>query len=634
VIGYCSAFVATIGTLSALHARRRTGRGQRVDATLLDGMLAVMSMNWWWNEKGLSYLARDGEETGFGRNRLITDLFICQDGEYLMMHTGGEGGFKRTMDILGLGDKVRTIDGLEMGVPLDDEEYHAARHLAPEVFKSRPRSEWLEAFYASDIAALPVLRPDEVFDDDQVRFAGVVIEQPDPDHGTIRQVGPVAHFSHSPADRPEPAPALDQHAGRLDEIAPGWLDSLPAATAGDGPAGSALKGVRILDFSAFFATAYGARLLSDMGADVIKVEPLGGDQMRPLADLFEGAQRGKRNIAVDLRTEEGREIVRRLVATADVVMHNFRPGKAEKIGLGYEDLRLIKPDLIYAYLPGFGSQGPKSELKSFAPLVSGFAGLLYEAAGRGNPPVRRAIGNEDLYNGFAGAVAVLLALNHRDVTGQGQYIENPQLHSSLFVITEQCTDAEGRPLPGLSLDGDQAGWDPLYRLYRTSDGWICIACVGQAAYRRLAGALDAPELLEDPALATPEARASDPDAVVGALQSRFSDLTSEQAFASLDGAGVPCEIPLDYPLLPEFLWEEWALECDRVFELHHPEHGWVREVGMVVRLSDTPGVQKGPSPMLGQHTVEILTELGYDTSQTESLVGRVCRVPGASGSGQ
>ena len=215
--------------------------------------------------------------------------------------------------------------------------------------------------------------------------------------------------------------------------------------------------MRILDFSSFFATAYGARLLSDLGADVIKVEPLQGDQMRPLADLFEGAQRGKRNIAVDLRTEEGRGVVRRLVATSDVVMHNFRPGKAEKIGLGYEDLRLVQPELIYRYLPGFGSHGPKSELKSFAPLVSGFTGLLYESAGRGNPPSRRTIGNEDLYNGFAGAVAVLLALQHRGATGRGQYVENPQLHSSLFVISEQCTDAAGRPRPGLELDADQAG---------------------------------------------------------------------------------------------------------------------------------------------------------------------------------
>ncbi len=615
-VGYCTAFLCSIGILAAIQARTHTGRGQQVDASLLDGMLSVMSMNWWWNEKGLSYLAREGHETGFGRNRLITDLFVCSDGEYLMMHTGGEGGFKRTMDILGLGDRVQPIDGLEMSVPLDDAEYHAARHLAPEVFKTRPRAEWIAAFHAADIAALPVLRPHEALDDEQVRFAGVVIDQHDAELGTIRQVGPVMHFSESPPARPAPAPVVGADDGRIGELA-GRRSAAPTATGR--PISNALEGIRVLDFSSFFATAYGARLLSDLGADVIKIEPLGGDQMRPLADLFEGAQRGKRNLAVDLRSEEGREIVRRLVATADVVMHNFRPGKAEKIGLGYQDLRLIRPDLLYAYLPGFGSRGPKSELKSFAPLVSGFAGLLYEAAGAGNAPVRRALGNEDLYNGFAGAVAVLLGLRHRAVTGRGQYIENPQLHSSLFVVTEQCADAEGQPLPGLLLDAEQTGWGPLYRLYRTSDGWICVTCVGDAAWARLTEALDVRLAASDPRFATAADRTTNADALAGLLAERFAASTSEDAHAALEAHRVPSEIPLDHPLLPDFLWDEWAFESERVFEHHHPEHGWVREVGLVVRLSETPGLQKGPSARLGQHSAAILGELGYLPEEVERM---------------
>jgi crotonobetainyl-CoA:carnitine CoA-transferase CaiB-like acyl-CoA transferase len=386
----------------------------------------------------------------------------------------------------------------------------------------------------------------------------------------------------------------------------------------------ALEGVRIVDFSGFFATAYGARLLSDLGADVIKVEPLVGDQMRPLADLFEGAQRGKRNLAVDLRTSAGQEIVRRLVRTADVVMHNFRPGKAEKIGLGYDELKALKPDLIYAYLPGFGSTGPKSRLKSFAPLVSGFAGLTYEGAGEGNPPVRRVLGNEDLYNGFAGAVAVLMALHHRANTGEGQYVENPQLHSSLFVVGEHSTDPDGRALPAHVLDEDQTGWSPLYRLYRTSDGWICIACVGAGAFGRLTEALGLPHL----ASSFPDATARAGSELADALGARFSEMTSEEAFAALDAHRVPAEIPLDHPIMPELLWEEWALQSQRVFEHHHPEHGWIREVGLVVRLSDTPGRQKGTSPRLGEHTVEVLGELGYDSDEIAKLLDGACIAPG------
>jgi crotonobetainyl-CoA:carnitine CoA-transferase CaiB-like acyl-CoA transferase len=626
-IDYCTSFLASIGILAALRARFHTGAGQFIDTSLLDGALAVSLMNWWWNEKNLSYLAREGTETGFGHNRLITDMFICQDGEYLMNHTGGDGGFKRTMDILGLGDKVRTIEGLEFAVPLDEDEYHAARHLVPEAFKTRPRDEWIKLLHDSDLAALPVLRPHEVLNEPQVQFGEVVVEIPDADGRIIRQVGPTIRFEKTPTVVPDRAPHVGEHNDRVEELLSEQHESHAPRTS-EATLASPLQGIRVLDLSAFFATAFGARLLSDLGADVIKIEPLSGDQMRPLPDLFEGAQRGKRNISIDLRSAEGLQILYELVKTSDVVMHNQRPGKAEKLGIGYEQLRAINPDLIYCYLPGFGSDGPMRELKSFAPLVSGYTGHLYSGAGRGNPPVSRVVGNEDLYNGFAGAVAVLLALVNREATGTAQYVESPHMYSSLFVRTELGTDLDGNPVNAIELNADQTGLSPLYRIYRTSDGWVCIACVGQRAFVRLTEALELAHLAADPRFVDEASRDEHATALETELEARFAQLDTDQAIERLEAHDVPVEVAVDYPVMPEFLWDEWALETERIYEHHHPEHGWIREVGMIFRLSDTPALNKGTSVRLGQNTRELLTELGYVETAVDALLTLgVCRVP-------
>ncbi|WP_277370354.1 CaiB/BaiF CoA transferase family protein [Rhodococcus rhodochrous] len=627
-VSYGTAFITTIGILSALRARKFNGTGQKLDTSLLDGMLAISSMNWWWNEKDISYLARSGTQKGFGNKRLITDPFECADGKWLIPHTGGPGAYKRMMDLLGFGDKTRTIDGPEMAIPLDDVELDIARNQVPEAFKQRTRDEWLELLHAADIAALPLNRPEDVFEDDQVRHAGIAIELPDADHGTIRQIGPVIRFEKSVPAVPTPAPTVGEHTARAGEITRSalWAPKPDRGAAVSTP----LQGVKILDFSSYFATGFGARLLSDLGADVIKVEPLIGDQMRPLGDLFEGANRGKRNIALDLRTPEGQEIAHRLVAEADVVMHNYRPGKAEKIGLGYEQLKQVNPELVYAYLPGFGSSGPKSGLKSFAPLVSGMVGLNFEGAGKGNAPIRRVIGNEDLYNGFLGAVTVLLALHHHLNTGEAQYVESPQLHSSLFVVGEHSATLDGRAVPAHELDTDQTGWSPLYRLYRTADGWITIAVFGGAAFRRLAEALDRPALATDPRFRTHHDRQDNAEALTDILSEAFAGLDSAAAYKLLDENDVPAEIPLDYPIMPELLWEEWALESGRVVEHHHAEYGWCREVGMVMHLSDTPGRFKGGSPALGEHSARILAELGYSPEEVDALMASVCALPTAA----
>ncbi len=613
-IGYGTGFIAAIGTLAALRARRETGRGQRVDVSLLDGALAQSPMNWWHQKDNISYVEVDGgKRQGFGRKRLITAAFECGDGEWIQIHTGGPGAFKATMEIFGFGDLCQTVtEGSDMALPLNDEEYMIAREYIPEAFKQRPRHEWIELFEARDVAVLPVYRPGEVLDDPQVHHAKMAMTLPHPVHGPLRQSAPALRFGgQRPAD-PAPAPRRGEHDAVIRALAATPAAApLPARSPGR-PLRHAMEGLRILDFASFFASPYGAKILSDLGADVIQVEPPGGDQMRPLPNPFEAAQRGKRNVVLNIKSAEGRRIAHELVRTADVVVLNYRPGKAAKIGLDWETLSAINPRLIYCYLPGFGSDGPRAHQKSFAPLQSGFTGLLFEAAGQGNPPVASAEGNEDYYNGLLGAAALLMGLEERGRTGRGLAIESPQLHSSLFVTSHLFLGADGKGVPAMQLDREQLGRGPLDRLYPTRDGWLCIACIGASAFTRLAKGLGLP----------PGVDSTDAERLAATLAGHFAAMSSAEAFAKLRGLGVACEVPATEPMVPKLFFEDWAIESGRVFLHPQSMHGAIREVGLYIHLSETPGLKKGPAPRLGQHTAEVLRELGLSGERIAELAAK------------
>ncbi len=463
---YGQAFLTVMNALAAIRARRVLGVGQGAEASLLDAFLAQSPMNHWWQEDGISYIKKgdSGAVDRFGNVRLVTGMFQCGDGKYLQIHTGS-GGFKPAFDILGFGDRIQAVKGLEMAVPLSDDEYKIAREEIFGAFKAKtarrmdcavPRRRCRRAAGAG-AGGNPARRTGRVR-----RHADCPARCRFRDDPSGRACRPLCRNSLRRCQRPHRRSGLTMARLRPCLLRPCAMPK-PAVRSISRP----LEGTRVVDFSSFFAVGFGGRLLSDLGADVIKVETPAGDQMRPLPDVFDASNRGKRDIVLDLKTPEGLAAAKRLVASADVVTHNLRPGKADKLGIGYEALKAVKPDLVYLYLPGYGSAGPKSLLKAFAPLISGWTGLLCEVGGEGNDPNRSAFGNEDYNNGFVAAVMAMMGLEARDQGAGGQYVECPQLHSSLWTTSEHFLDSEMKPVYGLRLDQQQQGFNALDRIYQT-----------------------------------------------------------------------------------------------------------------------------------------------------------------------
>jgi crotonobetainyl-CoA:carnitine CoA-transferase CaiB-like acyl-CoA transferase len=354
--------------------------------------------------------------------------------------------------------------------------------------------------------------------------------------------------------------------------------------------------------SSFFASPYGNRLLADLGADVIKIEPPGGDPQRSLPDPAENVNAGKRSIVIDLKNEAARPVIERLLSWADVVGHNMRPGAVERLGLGEDDVRSTNPSVIYTYGPGYGSTGPKSGLQSFAPLHSGLVGLMHLAAGEGNEPVV-PFGNEDYYTGLLSAIGTLLALVHRVRTGVAQYVEVPQLLATAFVVSEFFR-ADGVLDTTLGhLDSDQTGWSPYVRLYRCSDGWLCVCALHDDARRALR------------AVAEVEPDAGDVD-LASRLAATMSARPAEHWRTELRARGIPCELARTTPWLTEHLNDPDSLRRGESVEIDTDAHGRVRVIGNLFRLHGS--LLRGPhvrAPLAGEHTQEILRELGFDDSE-------------------
>ncbi|BBZ14955.1 CaiB/BaiF CoA transferase family protein [Mycobacterium branderi] len=607
-----AAYLAVIGSLAALYRRTRDNRGRHVQTSLVDGALSYLALYW-----GDADNAGSAPPIVPGTVRIVSQSFRCADDEYLGVHTGAVGAFGRLIRELGLDNKIRVSqDGSDMGRPLSEEERTVVLEEIPAIFESQPRDVWLKRLLDADVCAIPELHPGEIFDAPQVRHNEMVVRLNDPVLGPLEQVAPAIRFNGLRLDGPVcAAPLAGQHDG---QCPPAHSDHVPTPAAGGaGDDTPLLQGLRVLDAGAYYAGPYSSRLLADLGADVIKLETTLGDQLRGIQRPFRSASAGKRAISLNLKDPELHAARDALIKWADGVLHNMRPGAAERVGLGYDRVHELNPDAVYLYAPGWGSAGPDAMRQSFAPLMSGYVGIGYEVGGQFNPPMW-PLGNEDPGNGLTGAVGILMALLHQARGGTGCYVENPQLNATMSHAAHIVRRPDGTVLGAQRLDPLQTGIGPLDRLYETRDGWVCVTALSDAEIERLQAALGI-EILGDPRFATHDLRMQNSYELADLLSELFLKRDSEDWVRLLRSAAVAVMIPKTRSNNEAFHRDPINQAIGRVAQVPDGDGRFVREAAVMVRVSGAATAPHRLAPELGADTEAVLREHGYGPQKIAEL---------------
>ena len=645
VATHASSQAAVHGILAALLARERLGRGQLVETSLLQGMLP-------YDLRALLYsqLSRDNPEDFppvdvlMARGGFMPTLNYhpvqTKDGSWIQLGNLLQHLFEAFLTASDLVEVLAEEQYQGPGGTWTEEAREALRDRMLTRMRERDPGEWMEAFVDNgSVAATRFVSTQQAMDDPDLISNGHVIEVQHPRLGAMRQIGPVARLTATPATPGGADPEPGEHTAEVMGEAPRMAWRAPAQSSnGDAPA-HPLEGVTVLEFSTIIATPLGVSFLGDLGARVIKVEPPGGDPYRTMG-LGRGAgvsaaktNVSKESIGLNLRSDEGREAVHRLIAKADLIIHNYRPGVPERLGIDYESARAIKPDIIYLSVNGYGPDGPGAHRPSTHPIAGAATGGALFQAGSGMPPdfcdelgeVRAAARwlmranevNPDPNTSMVVGSAALLGLYARKRTGEGQQVFIDMLGANAYANADDFISYEGKA-PRERLDAEIFGLGALCRLYPARNGWVLLSVQDEAGWGALCDTVPRSDLRLDPRFASAEARAEHDAALIAELSDIFATLDADDWERMLVPAGVGC-VRADAAGLGDF-WidDEHVLANDFAPLVEHGEYGTIRRHGPMVTLDATPG-RYGPGSLGGDHTAAILAEIGYDADALERL---------------
>ncbi len=603
------------GILGALRLRLATGAGQRVETSLLQGAFAFQINNtiqWQDDEKVPRRPVADDARDPLC-NIAGYRICRCADGAWLQLGVFQADMFHRLMVAVGMleeSEDPRFAHGPQF--ESDDDRKLIIRRLEEQIARE-PFAHWAQAFQRHDVAYSPLQTTQEAMDDVQVRHLGLVVSVDDPALGPTHQVGPMFELRGGGWRVRGREPAADEHTREIQRALAS--SNAPTPPAGAARPASMLDGITVLEVATYVAAPTAIGYLVDYGADVLRVEPPGGDPQNKWGPVNTRPNRGKRSIRLDLKHPKGQEVLHRLAAEADVFVHNFRPGVAERLRIDFDTLEAINPRLVYCYAASYGSSGPYAGRPAFDPVVSALMGGEMAQAGEGNPPLIHF--TSDLGAGVTTATAILAALYQRERTGKGQHVETRMLNAAAYLHSDDFLRYEGKPARRLA-DAGQHGLHALYRLYEAAPGWVFLAAGTDGEWRAFCQATGNVAWLNDPRFKTQEARLANDASLADDLDKLFRAGAAEDWERDLTAAGVACVCA--HREFGRLLFDHKPMrDVLGTISGYHSTYGEFLQPGPLVGLSGVPSVKRVRTSASGEDTAGVLRSLGYSDAETKRL---------------